>query len=168
MFGPDDAFLNTLAAIVRSVAGPTLAKSGKLSDKPRAWSALRRRSGLPKGARHELASLRFAEAHPRLAAAHDPVLVLWLIGTHHGYGRPFFRAPERDWPGEGAIFEADLGDGKVSARPARSLAELTALWVDMFVGLRRRYGPWGLARLEAILRLADHRRSEAEQEGGAA
>jgi CRISPR-associated endonuclease/helicase Cas3 len=147
-----------------SVAGPALAKSGKLPDSPHAWSEVRRRSGLPKGARHELASLRFAEAHPRFAAARDPELVLWLIGTHHGYGRPFFPAPEWDWPGEGEVFEADLGDGKVAAKPARSLADLTALWVDMFVRLKQRYGPWGLTRLEAILRLADHRRSEAEQE----
>src|SRR5262249_7712663 len=107
-----------------SVAGPALAQSGKLSDSREAGAGLRRRSDLPKGARHEIASLQFAEAHPRFTMAHDPELVLWLIGTHHGYGRPFFPAPESAWPREGEVFKANLGDGEVSATPARSLAEL--------------------------------------------
>jgi CRISPR-associated endonuclease/helicase Cas3 len=147
---------------VAAISGPDLAKSARLPDSPRDWQDLRDRAGLPKGARHEIASLRFAEAHPRFAQAHDPDLVLWLIGTHHGYGRPFF--PECDWPGEGATFVADLGDNRVCSKPALSLATLTAAWLDLSERLKRRYGAMGLARLEAILRLADHRRSEHEQE----
>ncbi|MBF6570945.1 MAG: type I-U CRISPR-associated helicase/endonuclease Cas3 [Candidatus Binataceae bacterium] len=144
--------------------GTDLAKSAKLPDSPRDWDKMRIRAGLPKGARHEIASLRFAEAHPRFTNADDPDLVLWLIGTHHGYGRPFFPPPERDWPGEGDTFATDLGDGRIVSKPARSLADLTAAWLDISERLKRRYGVWGLARLEAILRLADHRRSEAEQD----
>ena len=64
-----------------AVGGPDLAKSAKLPGSPRAWDEVRRLADLPKGARHEVASLRFAEAHPRFAMAHDPDLVLWLIGT---------------------------------------------------------------------------------------
>lgn len=150
-----------------AIGGPDLAKSANLPEGPAAWREARRRANLPAGARHEVASLWFAAAHPALKSANDPDLVLWLIGSHHGYGRPFFPAPEREWPREGETFQCDLGDGLINARPARSLADLTALWIDLGARLTRRYGAWGLARFEAILRLADHRRSEAEQEENA-
>lgn len=141
-----------------AAAGAALAKSGRRHLPP--WA--RRVARLPRGARHEVASLAFAEAHPRLQEANDPELVLWLIGTHHGWGRPFF--PATDWPTGGDAFSADLGDGMVKAT-VRPLSELTARWLDLRDDLTARYGPWGLARLEAILRLADHRRSQEEQEG---
>ncbi len=147
-----------------AIGAPDLAKSAKLPASPAAWREARRRANLPESARHEVASLQFAEAHPAFASAKNPDLVLWLIGTHHGYGRPFFPTAEREWPREGDTFESDLGDGRIAARPARSLADLTAVWIDLSDELMRRYGAWGLARLEAILRLADHRSSEAEQD----
>jgi len=139
-----------------AASGPPLAKSGRRYLPPQA----RRLAGLPQGARHEVASIAFAEAHPKLREAYDPGLVLWLVGTHHGWGRPFF--PGVDWPHGGDTFAADIGDGRVEAR-ARSLSELTARWLVLRDELTRRHGPWELARLEGILRLADHRRSEHEQ-----
>lgn len=142
-----------LAAIV----GEDLAKSGR----PGLPFAARVQAGLPVGARHEVASLGFARAHPRLGEANDRDLVLWLVGTHHGYGRPFF--PPVEWPPPGSKFETDLGDGQRSSLPAPSLAELTAWWLDLRDKVEKKYGPWGLARLEAVLRLADHRASQAEQ-----
>ncbi len=149
---------NELAAI----GGSPLAKSTKLPGSRREWDEACERAGFPQGGRHEVASLAYAEAHPKLAKTHDAELVLWLIGTHHGHGRPFF--PAIDWPGQSAeVIEADLGDGVATATCTRSIAALTAQWIDMFARLEAEYGPWGLARLEAILRLADHRQSETEQ-----
>ena len=66
-----------------------LAKSGR-SLPPSA----REKAGLPAHWRHEAFSVRLGRAHGRLAEAHDAELVLWLIGSHHGYGRPFF--PHQD------------------------------------------------------------------------
>jgi len=146
-----------------AIGRPPLAKS--------AWEPgvqlreARRRSRLPDGARHEAWSVRLAESLGALGSAHDPDLVLWLIGTHHGFGRPFF-PPIVDGDAGGTI-ELDLEDGvRMRAPVDHGLVRLDAGWVERFERLRRRYGPWGLARLEAILRLADHRASEEEAAGG--
>jgi CRISPR-associated endonuclease/helicase Cas3 len=143
-----------------AVGGAVLAKSGRLLQRD-----AQRRAGLPVGARHEVASLRVAEAHPLFATAQDPALVLWLIGTHHGHGRPLF--PPVAWPAQGEVFDADPGGeyGLVRARPALDTPELAARWLEFREALHRRYGPWCLAHLEAMLRLADHRQSELEARG---
>lgn len=121
-----------------------LAKSGR-----RLPRAARDASGLPKDWRHEALSVRLALNHARLAGANDPELVLWLVGVHHGYGRPLF--PHCD-PEENAT---DVGPQSL-AFDWRGLD-----WPSLFVRLKARYGVWELARMEAILRLADHRVSEA-------
>ena len=124
--------------------GRVLAKSGRSSPRG-AWE----RAGLPTGWRHEARSVRLASADLRFEAAHDPYLVLWLIGTHHGHGRPFFH------------FVDPLDDqGPQSLGYSFGGRD----WATLFDKLRRHYGVWRLAWLEAILRLADHRASEdAEQ-----
>ena len=122
--------------------GPILGKSGRPTSRA-AWY----RAELPKGWRHEALSVQMATADPRFRDAHDPLLVLWLIGTHHGLGRPFFG------------FSDPLADGIGPQSLAYSFEGLD--WASVFVRLRQCYGTWGLARLEAILRLADHRASEA-------
>lgn len=139
-------------------AGPALAKSGRVH----LGASARARAGLPEGARHEVASLVFARAHPRFAQAHDPELVLWLIGTHHGLGRPFFPAVE--WPPPGDVYEADLSDGRLRSHASPTHQHLVADWMALHARVSERYGVWRLAHLEAALRLADHRRSEYEQE----
>ncbi len=125
-----------------------LAKSGRTLPR-----AARQVSGLPDNWRHEALSVRLARADSRLAEANDPDLVLWLIGTHHGYGRPLF--PHHD-PTERA---SDVG-------PQSLAFDWQGLdWASLFVQLKARYGVWELARMEAILRLADHRASEARASG---
>ena len=141
--------------------GPALAKSGRSSPTD-AWE----RAGLPPGWRHETLSVRMAQAHPRFASAHDPALVLWLIATHHGFGRPFFGFAD---PREGATEDptACLGVEKWGLEPGAGPESLSfnvdgADWPALYERLKRCYGIWGLAHLEAILRLADHRASEKE------
>lgn len=142
-----------------AIGGAVLAKSAGSPGPRLAYAVACKRAGLEPGARHEVASLAVAEQYPAFAQAYDPELVLWLIGTHHGRGRPFFPAVE--WP-RGEPFEVAVGGELMRVAPSRPLAELTAAWIDMGARLRKRYGPWGLARLEAILRLADHRQSEVD------
>ncbi len=134
--GPDQDALDQL-----------LAKSGR--PLPR---AARADSGLPEHWRHEALSVRRAATHPRFSDAKDQALVLWLVGTHHGYGRPLF--PHCD-PAETA---PDIG-------PQALAFNWHGLdWPSLFTRLKTRYGVWELARMEAILRLADHRASEMRAE----
>lgn len=121
-----------------------LAKSGR-SLPPTA----RTTAGLPPNWRHEALSVRLALHSEKLQHSSDPELVLWLVGTHHGHGRPLF--PHAD-PLESA---PDVG-------PQSLAFDLNGDdWSGLFDRLRARYGAWELARMEAILRLADHRASDA-------
>ena len=143
--------------------GPVMAKSGKPSP-PGAWE----RADLPDGWRHEALSVRMALAHPRFAGAHDPELVLWLIGTHHGLGRPFFGfadpADDAPVPDVRCCLGVDAWQPGAGPGPQSLAFDFHGLdWATMFDRLKRRYGIWGLARLETILRLADHRASERER-----
>jgi CRISPR-associated endonuclease/helicase Cas3 len=135
-------------AWLRSAA--PLAKSGA-----KAAPAAARRAGLPPGMRHECWSVRLAETHPALAHAADPDLVLWLIGSHHGHGRPLF-PPVAD-PDASGMVNAHVDGHRLEAAVDHGLARLDSGWIERFGRLQRRYGPWELARMEAILRLADHR-----------
>ena len=145
--------------------GPALAKSGRRSPKG-GWE----RAGLPKGWRHEALSVRMAQAHPRFAEARDPALVLWLIGTHHGFGRPFFDFADLHESGSGhddvsACLGVDCWRLASGPGPQSMAFDVDgADWAAIYEQLKQRYGVWGLAHLEAALRLADHRASEAEQD----
>ena len=139
--------------------GPVMAKSGRPLPRD-AWD----RAGLPKGWRHEALSVRIARAHPCFQEANDPALVLWLIGTHHGFGRPFFNFIDTAPCGD---LSPCLGveSWRLTPEPGPQVPAFHldgADWPAMFDELKKRYGIWKLAWFEAILRLADHRASEAE------
>lgn len=127
--------------------GPDTELSLAKSPRPLPRTA-REASGLPPRWRHEALSVRLAKASDQLAMPADPELVLWLIGTHHGYGRPFY--PHQDWR------ETAPNVGPQSL----SFDFRGQDWATLFARLSARYGVWELARMEAIVRLADHRASE--------
>ncbi len=79
-------------------------------------------AGVPKGWRHEFASMQ------HIIGRRDPLLV-YLVGTHHGHGRPWFPSPH----------------------------ETPIEWVELVLSLRKKYSPWALAAMEAVLRIADWR-----------
>ena len=132
-------------------------------DEPLAKS-LPGRSGrrfYPKGMRHEIASVSMALSNPDiLGQAHDRDLVLHLIGTHHGHSRPL--PPIIEDPDPHTLrFKHD-------GIPMESTSDLveSTIALDMaerFWSLIERYGFHGLAWLETVLRLADHRQSAEER-----
>ncbi len=143
-----------------------MAKSaGNPNDRVAIRRARRRGPDIPMGARHEALSVALARSDASvLACASDRELVLHLIGTHHGRARPF-------WP---VVVDREVQavtlpfDGlTLSASPQHRLEHLESCWIEQFWAVTQRYGPWGMALLEAILMLADHtcsRREQREQE----
>jgi hypothetical protein len=145
--------------------GPDLDREEQIlakSDRPLPRNA-RDRSGLPDHWRHEALSVRLAPHLARFADAADPELVLWLLGTHHGYGRALY--PHAD-PDEAEVRKLppvlDLPPELPAGLGPQSLAfDWNGLdCPSLFTRLKERYGVWELARMEAILRPADHRASE--------
>ncbi len=98
------------------------------------WRAL-------EGYRHEFGSLLKAETRELPAETRD--LVLHLIASHHGRARPLI-PPDGCDAGPPSLLEIKAGDAALR-----------------FAKLQRRYGPWGLAWREAILRAADQSASRS-------
>ena len=107
--------------------------------------------GLPEGFRHELLSLIFAEKAPEITGETRD-LTLHLIAAHHGWCRPFAPAVLDD-----AAECATYGGIAVckEERKKRAPHRLASGAPDRFWQLIAKHGWWGLAYLEAMLRLAD-------------
>lgn len=95
--------------------------------------------------RHELGSMLDAERDGRLAALspQDRELALHLIAAHHGRARPHFF--------EGEMFDPERPDVDMAAESVRVMRRFDAL--------QRRFGRWGLAYLESLVRAADFKAS---------
>lgn len=110
-------------------------------DKPIAKSKAPVNPRLLDGYRHELGSLVDA-------GAESDDLVLHLVASHHKAARPFF--------GDGQLDRDNVTKSEAAALEA----------ARRYARLQRRFGPWGLAYLEAIFKRADALASD--DEGGGA
>ena len=102
--------------------------------------------GMPVGWRHEQRSVVDSWAAIQATTGIDAELVMRLIGTSHGRGRSWFPhgaaglADDTD-PGEWRELAAELFD--------------SGRWDELIEATHLRYGTWGCAYLEAVLRAAD-------------
>jgi CRISPR-associated endonuclease/helicase Cas3 len=139
-------------------AGPLLAKSATGTTW---WQARRneRLSGLPARWRHEqrsaVAYWDTIHATPAAGTSHphpaDPDLVIRLVGTSHGHGRSGFPHASSE-----LLTPTDPTD--LAAR-AEQLFD-AGRWDTLIEATQQRYGVWGCAYLEALLRAADGQVSE--------
>jgi CRISPR-associated endonuclease/helicase Cas3 len=116
------------------------------------WSAC----VLPDRWRHELCSLDLLEANRDLlhtVPEKRRPLLRHVIGTHHGFGR--ILPPVIDNAGA-RTFDCVLSGQVCSLAVPRGWHRLDSGWIDQFAALQRQFGWYGLAWLEAIVRLADH------------
>ncbi|WP_088284869.1 type I-U CRISPR-associated helicase/endonuclease Cas3 [Kineosporia sp. A_224] len=132
-----------------------LAKSSAATTATQARSN-ERACGLPAGWRHEQLSVLHAWTPLHEAAEHDldPLLAARLVGTSHGHGRTGF-------PHTTADLLLDSHGTDALTETSRELFD-TGGWDDLVERTHRRYGLWGCAYLEAVLRAAD---GQISQEG---
>lgn len=103
------------------------------------------------GYRHEFGSLFHAEKDEKLKSLPTEMqdLVLHLIAAHHGRARPIIAT-----------------EGCEEAPPS-ALEDRACEVALRFARLQKRWGPWGLAWLEALLRAADQQASRDNDRGKA-
>ncbi|MGL4593169.1 MAG: type I-G CRISPR-associated helicase/endonuclease Cas3g [Thermoguttaceae bacterium] len=89
------------------------------------------------GYRHELGSVREAAKIPDIETHTEKELILHVIAAHHGWSRPHFD------PTKNTNFADEIHEQKL-----------------IFTALQKRFGWWGLAWLESLLRRADWIASE--------
>jgi CRISPR-associated endonuclease/helicase Cas3 len=120
--------------------------------------------GYPRGARHEFVSVRlFDQACSKGTGGFLFDLARLLIGTHHGFGRPF---PPVLRDGNPVEVKLVLDGKEVAVLSDHRLHALDNGWTDLFWRMVRLLGWWGLAYLEALLVTADRTMSAREQEIG--
>ena len=126
------------------------------SNMPRhRWEAAREAAGWPRGGRHEELSARLVRAWLQQGRSTFPQqeqdLLIHLIASHHGKGRPFTIPVSDDNPAQVSI--------PIDGMPVQASANLAIADWDQparFRRLNQWLGPWGLSLMEAIVTLADH------------
>jgi CRISPR-associated endonuclease/helicase Cas3 len=114
------------------------------------------------GYRHEFGSLLEAAADADIQNHPERELILHLIAAHHGWARPHFEPQAYD--NEGPL-ERDTGQRRRPTTRQNETAAIEAM--QRFGRLQLRFGRWGLAWLESLLRCADALASAAPQPAGA-
>jgi len=154
----DPRFQALLKADLAEPQDLPLAKSPDLPRSGERARSIREASGLPDGFRHEMFSIQLAQLLATAGLAEDDRdLFLHLIASHHGHARPFAPVCEDPEPRavechlRGAAIRLGVEDRKALPPPH----QLDSGLADRFWALTRRFGWWGLAYREAILRLAD-------------
>jgi CRISPR-associated endonuclease/helicase Cas3 len=163
----DHRFQAWLNRGIRPDPAEPLAKSG-YSPRSRRSESYRLLAGWPRGKRHEIVSAVLVEQALRAGAFEnadggvDVELLRYLPAVHHGQMRPFlpmFRDGARRLIGSEepdpnpVTVKAKVEDKLVSVSSSQDLDFLDH--ANRFLELNERYGPWGLAALEATLVLAD-------------
>ena len=149
------------------------AKSAMPAGAKAAHRLARKRSGYPRGARHEVQSVAMLDHHiefMKSTLGRDDLvdLALHLVASHHGYCRPFAPVVLDDAPIEVALTghrsEVFGVLDFAASSSSHGLHRLDSPLADRFWRLVGQYGWLELCWLEAVLRLADHRASEVEQQ----
>ena len=129
-----------------------LAKSGTPRHQ---WGERQLSAGWPQGGRHEALSARLVQVwldeNPDWGNSIMRELLVHLVISHHGEGRPLIKPVDDNT----CLTLAAL----MSGEPVSASADLGIVdWEQpcRFQNLNNHFGPWGLALLEAILRLSDH------------
>ena len=158
----DPRFQSLLRGGAYWLGGELLAKSAEMPKTRASYQKARIASGYPQGGRHELLSVRLAESALALLPERDDLrdLVLYLIASHHGHCRSF--APVV-FDEQGVDVDFELRGQRTQWSGPTGLERLDSGVADRYWRLVRRYGWWGLAWLESLLRLADWRQSEGEE-----
>lgn len=114
----------------------------------------------PKGMRHEVASMALVTSNMKvLANAHDKDLVLHLIGSHHGWCRPLPFIAKDENP---VLIRYKVDENVLIASSDQVNHDIALDSAHRFWLLVERYGYYGLAWLESVVRLSDHLRSNEE------
>jgi CRISPR-associated endonuclease/helicase Cas3 len=137
----------------QAAATAPLAKSGMDPADRAAFQRAQQLAGYPAGMRHEALSARITAmllAQAADPADADPDLVIHLVASHHGHGRPLVPPITDPAPVDIKV----PGDGTT---PGTLNSAITVDWESpaRFTRLCQHHGRWGLTLLEAVVRLAD-------------